>query len=117
MKSPGIEVKPIKQLTGGSSFNEVYFNDVVIPDSQRLGEIGDGWKVAITTLMNERLAVGDADGVDANEAFELAKKRKDGEQLIDNNAVRESIALIGIVRHQGLKIQNSGLCQHFLEEI
>ena len=93
MKSPGIEVKPIKQLTGGSSFNEVYFNDVVIPDSQRLGEIGDGWKVAITTLMNERLAVGDADGVDANEAFELAKKYdKDGEQLIDNNAVRESIA-------------------------
>jgi len=93
MKSPGIEVKPIKQLTGGSSFNEVYFNDVVIPDSQRLGEIGDGWKVAITTLMNERLAVGDADGVDASEAFELAKKHdKDGEQLIDNNAVRESIA-------------------------
>ena len=93
MKSPGIEVKPIKQLTGGSSFNEVYFNDVVIPDSQRLGEIGDGWKVAITTLMNERLAVGDAVGVDANEAFELAKKHdKDGEQLIDNNAVRESIA-------------------------
>jgi len=93
MKSPGIEVKPIKQLTGGSSFNEVYFNDVVIPDSQRLGEIGDGWKVAITTLMNERLAVGDADGVDANEAFELAKKHdKDGEQLIENNAVRESIA-------------------------
>ena len=93
MKSPGIEVKPIKQLTGGSSFNEVYFNDVVIPDSQRLGEIGDGWKVAITTLMNERLAVGDADGVDANEAFELAKKHdKDGEQLIDNNAVRETIA-------------------------
>ena len=93
MKSPGIEVKPIKQLTGGSSFNEVYFNDVVIPDSQRLGEIGDGWKVAITTLMNERLAVGDADGVDANEAFELAKKHNNGgEQLIDNNAVRESIA-------------------------
>ena len=93
MKSPGIEVKPIKQLTGGSSFNEVYFNDVVIPDSQRLGEIGDGWKVAITTLMNERLAVGDADGVDANEAFELAKKHdKDGEQLIENKAVRESIA-------------------------
>ena len=93
MKSPGIEVKPIKQLTGGSSFNEVYFNDVVIPDSQRLGEIGDGWKVAITTLMNERLAVGDADGVDANEAFELAKiHNKDGEKLIANNAVRESIA-------------------------
>ena len=64
MKSPGIEIKPIKQITGGSSFNEVYFTDVEIPDTQRLGEIGDGWKVAITTLMNERLAVGDAGGAD-----------------------------------------------------
>ena len=73
MKSPGIEVKPIKQITGGSSFNEVYFTDVEIPDSQRLGEIGDGWKVAITTLMNERLAVGDADGADVEDAFKWAK--------------------------------------------
>jgi alkylation response protein AidB-like acyl-CoA dehydrogenase len=76
MKSPGIDIKPIKQITGGSSFNEVYFNDVRIPDSQRLGEIGDGWKVAITTLMNERLAVGDANGADAKEAFEWAKKTR-----------------------------------------
>ena len=59
MKSPGIEVKPIKQISGGANFNEVYFTDVKIPDSQRLGAIGDGWKVSLTTLMNERLAVGD----------------------------------------------------------
>ena len=45
MKSPGIEVKPIKQISGGANFNEVYFTDVKIPDSQRLGAIGDGWKV------------------------------------------------------------------------
>tara|TARA_Y100000385_G_scaffold3533_1_gene3844 strand:+ start:175 stop:1389 length:1215 start_codon:yes stop_codon:yes gene_type:complete len=93
MKSPGIEVKPIKQITGGSSFNEVYFTDVVIPDSQRLGAIGDGWKVAITTLMNERLAVGDANGADVKEAFNWAKKQDDsGEYLINNRATRESIA-------------------------
>jgi alkylation response protein AidB-like acyl-CoA dehydrogenase len=93
MKSPGIEVKPIKQITGGSSFNEVYFTDVVIPDSQRLGAIGDGWKVAITTLMNERLAVGDADGADVEEAFKWAKTQDDsGEALINNRAARESIA-------------------------
>ena len=93
MKSKGIEVKPIQQITGGSSFNEVYFNDVEIPDSHRLGEIGDGWKVAITTLMNERLAVGDANGVDAREAFELAKQQDDrGAPMIENQAVRESIA-------------------------
>jgi alkylation response protein AidB-like acyl-CoA dehydrogenase len=93
MKSPGIEVKPIKQITGGSSFNEVYFTDVVIPDSQRLGAIGDGWKVAITTLMNERLAVGDANGADVKEAFNWAKSQDDcGESLIKNRATRESIA-------------------------
>ena len=45
MKSPGIEVKPIKQISGGANFNEVYFTDVKIPDSQRLGAVGDGWKV------------------------------------------------------------------------
>jgi alkylation response protein AidB-like acyl-CoA dehydrogenase len=93
MKSPGIDIKPIKQITGGSSFNEVYFNDVEIPDSQRLGAIGDGWKVAITTLMNERLAVGDANGADVNEAFKWAKGQDDmGNKLIENMAIRESIA-------------------------
>ena len=93
MKSPGIEIKPIKQITGSSSFNEVYFNDVEIPDSQRLGAIGDGWKVAITTLMNERLAVGDANGADVEDAFKWAKKQDDnGEPLLNNKAARESIA-------------------------
>ena len=93
MKSPGIDIKPIKQITGGSSFNEVYFNDVRIPDSQRLGAVGDGWRVAITTLMNERLAVGDANGADATEAFKWAQKQDDhGQPLIQNRAVRESIA-------------------------
>ena len=106
MKSPGIDIKPIKQITGGSSFNEVYFNDVRIPDSQRLGEIGDGWKVAITTLMNERLAVGDANGADAKEAFEWAKKQDDhGDPLIESKAVRESIA-DWYCRQMVLKIQN-----------
>ena len=93
MKSSGIEVKPIKQITGGSSFNEVYFTDVEIPDSQRLGEIGDGWKVAITTLMNERLAVGDAGGADVEDAFRWAKTQDNlGEPLLNNKAARESIA-------------------------
>ena len=84
MKSPGIEIKPIKQITGGSSFNEVYFTDVEIPDTQRLGEIGDGWKVAITTLMNERLAVGDAGGADVEDAFRWAKNQDNlGEPLLN----------------------------------
>ncbi|CAA0093419.1 Acyl-CoA dehydrogenase FadE34 [Zhongshania aliphaticivorans] len=58
MRSAGVDVRPIKQINGGSSFNEVYFEDVRIPDAQRLGEVGDGWRVALTTLMNERMAIG-----------------------------------------------------------
>ena len=58
MKSPGIEARPIKQISGASDFNEVYFTNVRIPDSQRLGEVGEGWQVSITTLMNERVAAG-----------------------------------------------------------
>ena len=70
MKSPGIEVRPIKQISGASNFNEVYFTDVKIPDSQRLGAEGDGWKVSLTTLMKERLAVGIAPAPDFDEIFE-----------------------------------------------
>jgi alkylation response protein AidB-like acyl-CoA dehydrogenase len=58
MQSPGIEVRPLRQLTGEAEFNEVYFTGVRIPDSQRLGDVGDGWRVALTTLMNERVTVG-----------------------------------------------------------
>ena len=93
MKSPGIEVKPIKQISGGANFNEVYFTDVKIPDSQRLGAIGDGWKVSLTTLMNERLAVGDASGPDFEEAFSLARGQDlNGKLAIENDAVRERLA-------------------------
>ncbi len=58
MKAPGVEVRPIRQMSGSSDFNEVFFTDVRISDSHRLGDVGDGWKVALTTLMHERLAVG-----------------------------------------------------------
>ncbi len=72
MKSPGITVKPIKQITGQSGSGSG-FNDVRIPDTQRLGNEGDGWKVSLTTLMNERLAVGDPAGLDFDEIFEITR--------------------------------------------
>jgi alkylation response protein AidB-like acyl-CoA dehydrogenase len=58
MHAPGVDVRPLYQLTGDAEFNEVYFTDVRIPDRERLGAPGEGWRVALTTLMNERVSIG-----------------------------------------------------------
>jgi acyl-CoA dehydrogenase len=103
MKTPGIEIRPIKQMSGASHFNEVYFRDVRIPDSQRLGPVGGGWKVAITTLMNERVVAGSGRGPDVSDLMELARglELEDGPAL-DNAGVQEKLA-DWYVRSQGLE--------------
>jgi alkylation response protein AidB-like acyl-CoA dehydrogenase len=58
MEADGVEVRPLRQITGEAEFNEVYFTDARIPDLNRVGERGDGWRVTLTTLMNERVAIG-----------------------------------------------------------
>ena len=93
MKAPGVEIRPIKQASGKSGFNEVYFTDVRIKDDHRLGAVGDGWKVSIVTLMNERLAVGSASGPDAKEMLALAQSLEvDDRPALENKAVRDRIA-------------------------
>jgi acyl-CoA dehydrogenase len=62
MKAPGVEVRPLRQMTGGASFNEVFFTEVRVPDDHRLGDVNNGWNVALTTLMNERAAIGAGGG-------------------------------------------------------
>ncbi|MEO0981119.1 MAG: acyl-CoA dehydrogenase family protein [Pseudomonadota bacterium] len=88
MKDPGVEARPIHQASGGREFNEVYFTDVRIPDSDRLGEPGEGWKVAIVTLMNERLAVGGSPGPDWSEIMDYARQAG----AMSDQAFREKLA-------------------------
>ena len=93
MKTPGVDPRPIKQISGAADFNQVFLTDVRIPDSQRLGAVGQGWQVSITTLMNERFAVGNAGGVDVEQLIDLAAKTEiDGEPALSNAAVRERLA-------------------------
>jgi alkylation response protein AidB-like acyl-CoA dehydrogenase len=103
MKSPGIEIRPIHQMSGTRHFNEVFFTDVRVAGAQRLGQVGQGWRVSLTTLMNERLAVGDPARPDVDDLVTLARSLLiDGQPAIRNAAVRERIAE-WYARSQGLK--------------
>jgi alkylation response protein AidB-like acyl-CoA dehydrogenase len=104
MNSPGIEVKPIKQISGASGFNEVYFTDVRVSDSQRLGEVGQGWQVALTTLMNERASIGGGSSAAGfKTAMQLAQDIEiDGEPAIKDKSVRAKLAN-WYVQEAGLK--------------
>lgn len=103
MKSPGIDIRPIRQINGQSGFNEVYFADVHIPDSQRLGDVGGGWQAALTTLMNERLSIGASMPTGFPELFEFCSQLPMAEgRAIDDRSVRAKLATWA-VRSSGLK--------------
>jgi len=105
MEAPGIEIRPIKQMNGQSGFNEVFFTDVRTPDTNRLGAEGDGWRVAITTLMNERSSIGGSmgGGGGIKDLINLAKNVElSGRPAIEDGGVRRRIADFA-VRRSGLK--------------
>jgi alkylation response protein AidB-like acyl-CoA dehydrogenase len=103
MTTPGIEVVPIKQISGGSHFNEVFLTDVRIPDSNRLGGIGDGWSVALTTLMNERFSTGKSYSPNPDDYFKLAQRIDiNGKPAIKNDGIRQQIAEL-YASAQGIK--------------
>lgn len=102
MKTPGVEARPIKKANAVSDFNEVYFTDVRIPDAQRLGEVGQGWQVSLTTLMNERASIGEG-AFNFPELFKLCQNLEmDGRPAVDDPAVRAKLAQFA-VRHTGMK--------------
>ncbi len=95
MTSPGVEVRPLKQMTGGANFNEVFFTDVRIPDSNRVDAVGNGWRVALTTLMNERMSIGAGGSGGAREVdklIDLAKKHNiNGRPAIEDPVIRQEL--------------------------
>jgi alkylation response protein AidB-like acyl-CoA dehydrogenase len=106
MKTKGVEVRPIHQMSGGSNFNEVYFTDVRIPDAQRLGEVGGGWGVALVSLMKERLAVGGSLGPVYGEIIALARELPGPQgqgSLLQDSAFRARLA-DWVVRAEGYKL-------------
>jgi alkylation response protein AidB-like acyl-CoA dehydrogenase len=103
MKTPGIEIRPLKQISGAANFNEVFFTDVRVPDSQRLGAVGQGWKVAMTMLANERYAIGESEGPDFEDIFALVQgSMLNGRAAIRHEAVRDKL-VEWYIKRQGLK--------------
>jgi alkylation response protein AidB-like acyl-CoA dehydrogenase len=107
MKAPGMEIRGIKQMSGGSDFNEVFFTGVRVPDAWRLGAEGDGWKVALTTLMHERLAVGGkprhAPGYATLMKLARGVEAPNGGAAIEAGDVRQRIAA-SYIADEGIKL-------------
>lgn len=89
MNTPGVEVRPLRQLTGGASFCEVFLTDVVVPDDLRLGEVGEGWKVATKTLAAERRSTGDRNHEMTARAVELLWQLIERQGKADDPLVRD----------------------------
>jgi len=104
MEAKGIEIRPIKQINGGSGFNEVFFSDVRVPDANRVGAEGDGWRVSLTTLMNERVAIGaGSGGAGFKDLLDLVRRtRRNGRPALEDSYVRQKLAEFW-VKQQGLK--------------
>jgi alkylation response protein AidB-like acyl-CoA dehydrogenase len=104
MKTPGVEVRPLRQITGEAEFNEIFFTDVEVPRENLLGEIGGGWQVAMTTLLHERgtlgFALGGALELQVTKLLALAKQRAADDPLIRDRVAQEWIEL------QALKLTN-----------
>lgn len=101
MKAPGVEIRPIHQMSGDAEFNEVFLNDVRIADTHRLGPACGGWKVMLSTLMHERLAVGGHLPTDLHKRLiDLARKCQwNGKPAIDDARVRERVADAFLLQH------------------
>ncbi len=114
MKALGVEVRPLFQITGEAEFNEVFFTDVRMPDEARLGAEGDGWGVAVTTLMNERVSIGGGvgrrGGGPVAEAMKIWKERWQGDTSPRALALRDRL-VSSYIRMEALSMTNARAAQ------
>ena len=114
MKAPGVEVRPLFQITGEAEFNEVFFTDARLSDSARLGGEGDGWRVAVTTLMNERVSIGGAvtrrGGGPVAELLKIWKERWQGDTSPHALALRDRV-VSSYIRMEALSMTNARAAQ------
>jgi alkylation response protein AidB-like acyl-CoA dehydrogenase len=110
MKALGVEVRPLFQITGEAEFNEVFFSDVRVPDTARIGGEGEGWRVAVTTLMNERVSIGGAvtrrNSGPMTEAIRIWKERWQGQTSPHALALRDRL-MSSYVRLEALSMTNA----------
>src|SRR5271167_642475 len=109
MKAPGVEVRPLFQITGEAEFNEVFFTEVRMLDGARLGAVGEGWRVGLTTLMNERVAIGGSVGERGSgpigEALAVWRQRWQGNTSAHAMALRERL-LAAWIRNEVARLTN-----------
>jgi alkylation response protein AidB-like acyl-CoA dehydrogenase len=116
MKTPGIEVRPLKTMTGHAEFNEVFFTDVRVPRTQIVGQRGEGWRVANATLRHERGMLGDPNAAEGRLAaiIELMKTETvDGERLIDDPLLRDRLMRLQgqvlAMKYNGLRLLTAAI--------
>ena len=107
MDAPGVTVRPIRQMTGGSSFNEVYLDGVVLDDAHRLGPVGEGWRVALTVLAAERLDSGSLGLENADRAVHLARNLGRALTEIERDAVADLVTRSYVQRLTGMRVAAS----------
>jgi alkylation response protein AidB-like acyl-CoA dehydrogenase len=105
MTSSGVDVRPLRQIDRVAHFNEVFLTEVRIPDSQVVGQVDGGWKVAQTTLQSERVAIGAGEGVRFDDLRALAEKTSDKDRLRD--AIAATYIRLELLRYLGLRVQTA----------
>jgi alkylation response protein AidB-like acyl-CoA dehydrogenase len=112
MKSPGVSVRPLKQITGDAEFNEIFFEDVRVPKESLLGPLNSGWQVLVSTLMHERFGIGETLGGTEQmlaQLVEMARRaRINGRPAIEDNDIRQQLAQFAIEvaskKYNGLRV-------------